>query len=298
MIPKSHPDSQLASFSAQLLRFTPSLAISPLSLYLSSCPWSCTHSLILLPVGAHSKQILLDQHPWVVWSQYSFMLQLGASQKKQCFCANSNAIVQIWAVLIRLSAWAWSILREALSWAAAHSGSGRAIPCREGGSYGRGLKCFLLCIYFECNQLGEPGHNLILPAHTMACSLFPCSHASEEQSSSGSLHWNSWLGSAGFRGICHHTHIKSQNVRGTKGRKQQDRFSCLRSKHAVPIHSSGSESCLANILFTFYTHWLWVWGCGGVCVLLLIPSKSPFFLDERSLLNWYFGSHHVMLAKC
>lgn len=161
---------------------------------------------------------------------------------------------------------------------------------------GRGLMRFSLYLHFQCNQLGEPRHNLILPVHTRACSLFPCSRVSEELAFSGSRHWNPWLGSAGFRGICHHTHIKSQNVRRTKGHKQQEYSHASIPSMQLPFTAldlkAPWQASFSHFTPTDY-------GCERVCVcvLLQIPSESPFFFYERSLLNQYFGSHHVMLAK-
>lgn len=120
-------------------------------------------------------------------------------------------------------------------------------------------------LHFECNEPAGPGHNSVLPAHTRACSLFPHSCVSEGWSFSSSLHWNSWLASAGFRGnLSSHPH-KIPKCQRNKRMQTARVFSCLRSKHAVPIHSSGSERSLAKVHFTFYTHWLWVWGCVCYC---------------------------------
>ena len=206
------------------------------------------------------------------------------------FCATSDAAVQMCAVPMHWSAWA----SGALGWAAAgDSSSGSHVSWREAGPQ-RWERAEVLPP-LPLLQPGGLGHDFILPAHTRACSPFPRSRDPEEQSFSGSLHGNSWLGPAGFRGICHHTHIKSQNVRGTKGRKQQERSHASIPSMQFPFTALDLKAPWQ----TSFSHFTPTdYGCGRVCVLLLIPSESPFLLDERSLLNWYFGSHHVMLAKC
>lgn len=153
-----------------------------------------------------------------------------------------------------------------------------AAVCGQGCSSGRGLMCFSLCLYLQCNQLRDPRHNLILPVHTRACSLFPFSHVSEELSFSGSRHWNPRLGSAGFRGICHHTHIKSQNVRGTKGHKQQEH-----SHASVPsMQFSFTALDLKAPWQTSFSHFTPTdYGRGRVCVSYCkYPVRAHFSVWE------------------
>lgn len=165
------------------------------------------------------------------------------------------------------------------------AGQQPATAAATGCSTGRGLICFSLCLHFQCNQLGEPRHNLILSVHTRACSLFPCSQVSAELSFSGRRHWNPWLGSAGFRGTCHHTHIKSQNVRGTKGHKQQEhshasipsmQFSFTALDLKAPWQGSFSHFTPSD------------YGCGCVCVTANTQWKPIFFRWEKpsELIFW------------
>lgn len=171
-----------------------------------------------------------------------------------------------------------------------------------------GLKCFPLCLHFECSQLGEPGHSLILPGHTRAGSLFPHSHISEEPSSSVSLHWNPWLGSAGFRGICHHTHIKSQNVRGTKGHKQQEHSHASVPSMQFPFTAldlkAPWQTSFAHFTPTDY-------GCVCVCVTAH-TQQEPIFAgwekpaelilgkpscDVSQMLTLFFFTHILLGAR-
>lgn len=183
-----------------------------------------------------------------------------------------------------------------------------AIGGRQGGSSGSGLKCFPLCLHFGCNHRGEPGHTLILPAHTRAHSLFPHSRVSEEQSFPGSQHGNPWLGSAGFRGICHHTHIKSQNVRGTKGCKQQERSHASVPSMQFPFTALDLKAPWQ----TSFSHFTPPdYGCGRVCVTAN-TQREPIFVgwekpaelifwkpscDVSQTLTLFFFTHVLLGAR-
>lgn len=167
-----------------------------------------------------------------------------------------------------------SIGRVSLGWAAASSGSGRGNGMYQGKSSGSGLKCFPASFALSVTSQGGLG-TIRSFQHVPALALcFPTAVFLRGDPSLVAYIETRDLVLRALGEICHHTHIKSQNVRGTKGHKQQE---C--SHASVPSMQFPFTALDLNAPWqTSFSHFTPTdYGCGRVCVTAN-TQREPIFV--------------------